>query len=175
MVESRQEEAREKKVERKRRNYERKMRNEVCRRKLIQLEVVLLETLYQFINEDSLQKKSALDVGRKDEWKGIEQRVRQKWDCSHIEDSVEEGDVMDWYEDHEMRTHWEDLSKEEGRIVTRKTEGNGLQIEGAQRVPELMAFQFLIQEKELKKKDRKGKGGGLVHGEDGRKSKQPVE
>ena len=29
-------------------------------------------------------------------------RVRQKWDCPQIEDSFEEGDVMDWYEDDEI-------------------------------------------------------------------------
>ena len=65
----------------------------------------------------------------------IDQRMRQKWDCSQIEDSVEEGDVMDWHEHDEMKKQWADVSKEEVKIVQRKTEGSGLQIEGVQSVP----------------------------------------
>ena len=38
-----------------------------------------------------------------------------------IEDSFEEGDVMDWYEDDEMRRQWEEVSKEEEKIVRRRT------------------------------------------------------
>ena len=118
-------------------------------------------------------KNAELGGARKDEWKGIKPRVRQ-WDWSQIVDSFEGEDGMDWYEDDEMR-QWEDVSKEEGKSVKRKTAGNGLQIEGVQRVPQLMVSQILTEEKELKKKEKKRKGGRLVHGEDGREHKQPVD
>ena len=60
--------------------------------------------------------------------------MRQKWDCPQIEGSFEEGDVLDWFEDDEMRRQGEEVSKEEEKIVRRKTEGNGngLEIEGVQ-------------------------------------------
>ena len=77
------------------------------------------------------------------------------WDCSQNEDSIEEGDVIDWYEDDEMLRQWEEVSEEEEKIVNRKTEGNGLQIEGVRRVPELLVSQVLTEEKELKKRKEK--------------------
>ena len=83
--------------------------------------------------------------------------MKQKWDCSQIEDSFEEGDVTDWYEDDEMMRHWEEVSKEEEKIGTRQTAGNGLQIQGVQRVPQLVVSHILTKEKGLKKKERKGK------------------
>ena len=54
--------------------------------------------------------------------------MRQKWDCSQIEESF----VVDWYEDDEMMRRWEEFSKEEEKIVKIKTEGNGLQIGSVQ-------------------------------------------
>ena len=42
-----------------------------------------------------------------------------------------------------MMRHWDEISKEEEKNVKRKTEGNGLQIEGGQRVPELLVSQVL--------------------------------
>ena len=52
--------------------------------------------------------------------------MRQKWDCSKIEDSFEERDVMDWYEDDQMMRQLEGVSEEAEKIVKRRTEGNGL-------------------------------------------------
>ena len=60
---------------------------------------------------------------------------------------------MDWYEDDEMMRPWEEVSKEEEKIVKRKMEGNGLQTDGVQRVPELTVSQVLTS----KKSSRKGK------------------
>ena len=67
----------------------------------------------------------------------FEQWWKRKWDCSQDEGTLEEGDIMDWYEDDEMRRQLEETSKEEEKIARRKMEGKGLQVEGAQSVPEL--------------------------------------
>ena len=50
-----------------------------------------------------------LGVEKQEEWIEIEQRRRQHVYCSQIEDNLEERDVMDWYEDGEMRKQWECL------------------------------------------------------------------
>ena len=62
---------------------------------------------------------------------------------------------MEWYEDDEMRRQREEVRKEEDKILRRKAEGKGLQIEGVQRVPELVVSQTVTKEKELRKKERK--------------------
>ena len=49
-------------------------------------------------------------------------------------------------------------------ILRRKREGHGLQIEGVQRVTELMVSQILATET-VKEKGEKRKGGKLVHGD----------
>ena len=59
-----------------------------------------------------------------------------------------------------MTRQWEEVSKEEEKIVKSKTEGNGLQIEGVQRVPQFMVFHILTKEKELKQQWIKGKVAG---------------
>ena len=64
--------------------------------------------------KDSLNT-SELGFERKHEWKEVEQRRRRQ-----IEDSVEEGDVVDWYEDDELRKQWDGVSKEEGNYVAKK-------------------------------------------------------
>ena len=43
---------------------------------------------------------------QRDRWKELEWRMGQKWDCSQNEDSVEEGNAMDWNEDDELRKQW---------------------------------------------------------------------
>ena len=90
---------------------------------LIQLEVASLGMLLNTnAGEDSF-KKSVLGVGRKVDLKRLDQCLKQKWDCSHIEEESGEGDGMDWYEDDEMVRHWgrdqrrggEDCEGEDGR------------------------------------------------------------
>ena len=49
------------------------------------------------------------------------------------------------------------MSKEEEKIVKRKTEGNGLQIELVRRVPELRVSPALTKEEELKNKESEGR------------------
>ena len=68
--------------------------------------------------------------------------------------------MVDWYEDDEMMRQWEEVSKEEGMRLQRKTEGNALHIEGLQTVPQLVVSQVLPAEKEKTTKERKGKVAG---------------
>ena len=44
---------------------------------------------------------------------GTSSGLKQKLDCSQIEDVFGELDVMDWYEDDETMRQWEDACKEE--------------------------------------------------------------
>ena len=74
--------------------------------------------------------------------------MRQKWDFSQIEDSVEEGDVMDWHEHDEVKKQWEDVSKKEVKIVQRKT---------------------------AKEKKETRKGDRMVYEEGGEANKRPVK
>ena len=101
---------------------------------------------------------SVLDVERKDEWKGIEQRLKQKWGCSQIEDSFAERDVMDWYEDDEGMRQWVEVGKEEGKILNK----NGRTWFVDRRCAKSsrgygFSKKKLTKEKDLKKKERKGK------------------
>ena len=64
---------------------------------------------------------------------------------------------MDWHEDDEMMRQWEEVTKEEEKFVKRKTEGNGLQINGVHRAPQLVVSSMLSKEKGPKEKERKGK------------------
>ena len=72
--------------------------------------------------EDS-SNKPELGLGREDHLKRIEQSFQQKWDCSQIQEDVEQGYVTDWYEDDEMVRPWrenlqrggEDCEGEDGR------------------------------------------------------------
>ena len=66
--------------------------------------------------------------------------LKQKWYCSQVEDDFQEGHAMDWLEDDEMMKQWEDVSNEEEKITVRKMEGKRLQVEGVQKVPELLAL-----------------------------------
>ena len=51
--------------------------------------------------EDSF-KKYEIGVGRRDDLKAIDQSLKQKWDCSQVEEDSGEGYVMDWSEDDEV-------------------------------------------------------------------------
>ena len=104
--------------------------------------------------EDSL-RKSELGIGRKDDLKGIEQSLKQKWDSSQIEGDFGDGDVVDWYEDDEMMRQWEEASKEEEMIAKRNMEPTSLQVEGVQRAPELPVSLVLTKEKEPKTEKKK--------------------
>ena len=37
----------------------------------------------------------------------------QSWDCSQMEDELDERDATDWLADDEMMKQWEEVSKEE--------------------------------------------------------------
>ena len=68
---------------------------------------------------------------------------------------------MGWLEDDEMMRQWEYVSQEEEeKITVRKMEGRRMQVEGAQKVPELLVTQVLTIEKEPKKEKYKGKVEG---------------
>ena len=58
--------------------------------------------------EDSFGK-SGLGIGRKDV-------LKQKWDCSQIEEDFGEGDVLDWYEDDEIVRNWKRSAKRRRRL-----------------------------------------------------------
>ena len=45
------------------------------------------------VKDDSI-RYAQLGGERQDEWKEIEQRVRQNWDCSQIEDSFEKKEML---------------------------------------------------------------------------------
>ena len=52
--------------------------------------------------------------------------LRQKWDCSQIEDDFAEGDVMEWLEDDEMMKQWsgsKEEEKEDGRQERKSSRG----------------------------------------------------
>ena len=53
----------------------------------------------------------------------VEQRVKQNWDCSQIEDRDEDG-VMNWDEDDELKNQWEEVKKVEEKLI-RKEVGGG--------------------------------------------------
>ena len=99
--------------------------------------------------------KSELGVGQKDGLEGTASGWKGKWDCTQAEDDFDEGDVMYWLEDDEMMRQWEDVSKEEENITVRKMEGRSLQVEGVQKVPELLMSQVLSKEKGPKKEKKK--------------------
>ena len=101
-------------------------------------------------------KMQSSEGERKDECEDIEQRVRQKMDCSQIEDSFEEGDVVEWYEDDEMRRRREEVSKEETRMCEEKQKEKVCRLRVCKRVPELLVSQTLTKEKELRKNERIG-------------------
>ena len=77
--------SKEEKGKRKRKRWRRarKKRNEVTRGIAVGVGVT------------GLHQKCRVRRKEEDEGKDAEQKVRQKWDCSQIEDSFEEGDVMD--------------------------------------------------------------------------------
>ena len=110
------------------------------------------------VKEDSI-KHAELGVERKDERKGIEQRVRQTWECSHIEDSLGEGDVTDWCEDDEMMRRWEEVSKEEGSIVQKE---NGRRMGVCKECQSLCLLKMLTKGKRAQEKGRE-KGKVVVH------------
>ena len=85
--------------------------------------------------------------------------VGQSWDCAQLEDELEERDVMGWLEDDEMRRKWEEVSKDEEKITSRRNEGRGLSGERVQHVPEVMVSQAQVKKKETKEEEEKKKAG----------------
>ena len=69
----------------------------------------------------------------------------RSWNCSQVEDELEERDAMDWLEDDEIMRQWEEVSKEEERITRRKGEGREWTAEGVQRVPELVVARAYVE------------------------------
>ena len=111
---------------------EKKMDNEVIKRfyqvrqrKLMQLGVVTLGVRCQWPNAPMMKRVLSVNlgpgVGRNDWLEGAVSCLKQKRDCSQVEDDSGEGDVMDWLEDGEAmgRCHQEggggDQDEEDGR------------------------------------------------------------
>ena len=79
-----------------------------------------------------MKKANAFEGTKSTPQRTYEQRVRQNWDCSQIEDSVDE-DVMDWYEDDELRKQWEEVVKVEEKLRQKKAEEGELQCDALQK------------------------------------------
>ena len=72
--------------------------------------------------------------------------LKQKLDCSQVEEECEEGEMMDWLEVDEMMRQREEVSKEDEKITVRKMEGRSLQHEAVQKAPEILVSQVLTKE-----------------------------
>ena len=75
-------------------------------------------------------------------------------DWSQDENNLEEGDVTDWLEGDEKLWQWEEVSKDE-TITVRKMESRSLQVEGAEKVPELRRKRRRRRRRKKKKKKNK--------------------
>ena len=51
---------------------------------------------------------------------GLFQHVGQSWDCSQMENELEERDAMAWPMDDEMTRQWEEVSNEEEEITVKR-------------------------------------------------------
>ena len=56
--------------------------------------------------------------------------------------------------------HWEDVSKEEEKIMVSKIEGRSFLVEEMQKAPELLVSELLMKEKELKKEKKQSEVAG---------------
>ena len=96
-------------------------------------------------------------------WKDLLEETRRivglSWNCSHVEDDLEEGDAMDWLKDDEVMRQWRQVSNEELLKAVRRNEGRK-NAEGVQNVLELMVSQAQMKNEAKKEKDE---GGRLVH------------
>ena len=86
---------------------------------------------------------------------GTASGMKQKWDCSQVEDEFGEGDGMEWLEGDDLMRQWEEVSKEEEKTEVRKFVGRSSQIEGVQKAPEVLVFEVFTKEKEAKKEKKK--------------------
>ena len=80
--------------------------------------------------------------------------LKQKWDCSQVEEEFGEGGVKDWSEDDGMMKQCEDGSKDEEKI-TRASSGSSVNGGGG-----------------VKEGEKEKQSGRLVRGKDGGESKQ---
>ena len=64
--------------------------------------------------------------------------------------------MMDWYEDDELRKQWEEVSRVEEQLRSKKAEGVVLHCEARQRVPELVASQLMVKGKKVGRRREQG-------------------
>ena len=69
------------------------------------------------------------------------QHLGQSWDCSQMEDELEERDATDWIMDDEMIRQWEEVCKVDERITRIRGEGRVFKVEGVQSVLETVVTQ----------------------------------
>ena len=93
---------------------------------------------------------SGFGVNRKDLLKETRRSVSQSWDCSQVEDDLEEGAGMDWYEDDEMLRPWEEVGKEGEKLTSKRNEGRHIKAGGAHYALDLMVLQAQMKKKEAK-------------------------
>ena len=111
----------------------------MCRRKLIQLEVVSQETLHQLPKACMLRIPTTYRISESRENRNGKQFSRERY---------------------EMWKRWEEISKEEETILQRQTEGGVLHMEGMPKVPELVVSQLVAEDGEPKEKEMEGKVAG---------------
>ena len=84
---------------------------------------------------------------------GIKEAVQSKavqsfmrsWDCSQIENEVEEGS---WREGDQMAAQWEEEQQLEGTVERRRIEGSSLQLDVMQKVLEWWCMNACHEAKE---------------------------
>ena len=89
--------------------------------------------------------------------KRIDQRLKQKWDCSQIEEDIGDGDVFNWYDGDKMVGQRQETSNQEENIAKGKMVGESPQVEGVQRALELLVSQVLTKRKVSFEGEEKGK------------------
>ena len=57
------------------------------------------------------------------------QHAGQSWDCSQVENELEERAAMNWPLDDEMMRPWEEVSKDEDEITVKRSEGGRLHMD----------------------------------------------
>ena len=72
----------------------------------------------------------------------VEQSFMRSWDCSQIENELEE---ESWREGDEMAAEWDEKQQLEDILERRRMEGSSEQLEVMQHVPELFVHERLSQ------------------------------
>ena len=99
----------------------------------------------------------------------VGQKVRSNCDCSQIEHEEEE-EEKDWQEEDQMVGQWDEEHKLEEISERRRMEGNSLQLEVMQKVPELAVHERMTKGNEVRGTKGK-KRESMVCGKNERQSK----